>query len=725
MKRRKLLIGLLLLTFVVCIIPQATAADSMENTTLDDSNQVEIDEDIALETSEGESNENGTLTDLTWELREEYVELNRDYVYTPEIDDKMYLKDGATVGQDVIVKGNGHTIYSKGARSLYVASHAVVAEFYDLNFINIFTPEVLSTYTGQINKEGGAIYNLGNLYLENCTFINNYATECGGAIYNINKSYPSNLILKNCTFINSFAGINGGAIYSRDKIQVIGCSFYNSSADYGGAIYTGTESYISNSYFKNSTAEYDGGAVFNSKQNICDVYNSTFNGNAAQNGGALMNCIATECTFAGNNIASVNGSDLYNCVNINCIFENEDFNNCYATINSTGLSFKPLDLNVDETLNVIVTSNPSGEKIGGIVLNIFLEDSEKNVCHLTVSSDEDGIASLSLRNFKNGTYKLGISFSNDAYGDKISYYDLLVGKVDSKVTFSTSIVFEYGKVGSIYVNVEGGTLELKNIKVLNHPEAVKSLNGNILTISGLNVGSYTLQVTTTPDEFHFTNVATIGITVKKAVAVITASKLTVALKKNTLWSIKLVDSKTNNPIRNMKLNLKIFTGSIYKIVSVTTDSRGIASYKTSSLSKGTHKIVVSASHSGYIFNTLTSSIKVIKPKALVFKLKKRINDNTGSLISYIVKDKKTKKGVNGVKIKLFIYTGKKYKIVTLKTKKSGKFKGAMGFSTNDLSVGKHKVILKPASIKYSGYAKTSMIIKKSAKKNKKIYSHKL
>ena len=94
------------------------------------------------------------------------------------------------------------------------------------------------------------------------------------------------------------------------------------------------------------------------------------------------------------------------------------------------------------------------------------------------------------------------------------------------------------------------------------------------------------------------------------------------------------------------------------------------------------------------------------------------------MISYVVKDKKTKKGVNGIKIKLLIYTGKKVKTVTLKTKKKGKFNGAMGFATNELSVGKHKVVIVPASIKYSGSAKTTMIIKKAAKK-KQSYSQKL
>ena len=316
-----------------------------------------------------------------------------------------------------------------------------------------------------------------------------------------------------------------------------------------------------------------------------------------------------------------------------------------------------------------------------------------------------------------GNYTLMVQTTPDDYHNAINAtLNITVNNAKSKVSFSAGIVFEYGSSSSIHVIVDGGTVERKNIQIDGHPEAKINLTNQVITVSGLTVGSYVLRVTSTPDSDHTASTGTVTVTVKKATAVIKASKLTVALKRGTLWKIKLVDSKRNTPIANMKVTLKVYTGKKFKIVTLTTNSKGEASYQTNKLSKGNHKVIVSASDSRYNFNTLSSSIKVIKPKALKFKLKKRVNDKGGSLISYVVLDKKTKKGVNGVKINVLMYTGKKVKKITLKSKKIAKTEGAIGFATNDLSVGKHKVVIVPVSIKYTGSAKTTMIIKPSAKK---------
>ena len=302
--------------------------------------------------------------------------------------------------------------------------------------------------------------------------------------------------------------------------------------------------------------------------------------------------------------------------------------------------------------------------------------------------------------------------------DELPLYGNVLNKTkhDSSVMFSAGMIFEYATSGSIYVTVDGGRIDPNSIRVLNHPEAKITFANNVITVSNLKVGKYTLKVTTIPDEDHNSVDSELSITVKKATAVIKASSTTVALKKGTSWAITLVNSKTGKPIANMALKLKVYTGSKYKTVKVTTNSKGVATFKTGSLAKGNHKIVVSATHSGYAFNTLTSSIKVIKPTALKFKLHKRVNNNKGSLITYQVLNKKTKKGVNGIKVEFKIYTGKTYKTITLKTKKVGKYKGIAGFFTNEYSVGKHKVVIVPTSIKYDGSGKTTIVIKSSAKK---------
>lgn len=205
--------------------------------------------------------------------------------------------------------------------------------------------------------------------------------------------------------------------------------------------------------------------------------------------------------------------------------------------------------------------------------------------------------------------------------------------------------------------------------------------------------------------------------VKKSTAVIKVSKAKVAYKKSTKWKIKLVDSK-KKPLSKTKILLKIYTGKKSKKVSVWTNAKGIATYNTKSLKAGTHKVVVSLADNTYNFKTVSSSIKVVKQTPLIIFAKKSTMDE-GALLSILVLNKKTKKQINGVKLKLLIYTGKKFKTITIKTKKFQKVNGMAGYATNQLSVGTHKVKIMPANIKYSGSKKTSMTIKKSAKKVKK------
>ena len=109
-----------------------------------------------------------------------------------------------------------------------------------------------------------------------------------------------------------------------------------------------------------------------------------------------------------------------------------------------------------------------------------------------------------------------------------------------------------------------------------------------------------------------------------------------------------------------------------------------------------------------------SSIKVVKQTPLSFKVKPNIGKD-GSSLSITVTHKN--KGKNGVKINLLVYEGKKLvKTVTLKTKTKGKYKGVAGWGTNMLSVGTHKIVIKPVEIIYGGSKTVNMKIKASAKK---------
>ena len=315
-----------------------------------------------------------------------------------------------------------------------------------------------------------------------------------------------------------------------------------------------------------------------------------------------------------------------------------------------------------------------------------------------------------------GNYVLEVETIPDGYHNEIiSRLNITVTNAPSKVTFSAGIVFEYGSSSSIHVVVEGGKVEQKNIKILGYPKADIKLKGQVITVSGLDVGSYILSVTSTPDSDHTASTETVRVTVKKATAVIKASKGLVAYKKGGEWTIKFIHSKSGKAIKNMKVTLKVYTGKKFKTVNLKTNSKGEVTYQTKKLSKGNHKIKVTATDSRYNFNSYSSSIKVVKQTALKFKVKRKTGKD-GVSLSITVMNKKTKKRLNGVKIKLIIKNGKKDKTVVLKSMKKGKYKGVCGFGTNKLTVGTHKVKIVPVSIKYSGSAASKMKITKKHKK---------
>ncbi|WP_409988283.1 hypothetical protein [Methanosphaera sp. ISO3-F5] len=72
--------------------------------------------------------------------------------------------------------------------------------------------------------------------LINCTFQNNHADECGGAVF-IGDDYSNNLI--ESTFINNTA-VNGGALYFRGSVTNTNITslFNNNSTERAGSSVT-------------------------------------------------------------------------------------------------------------------------------------------------------------------------------------------------------------------------------------------------------------------------------------------------------------------------------------------------------------------------------------------------------------------------------------------------------------------------------------------------------
>ena len=267
------------------------------------------------------------------------------------------LSDSAT--KNIIINGNGLTLNGKKEFQFIQ-----IAEGYNLILENI-------TITNYTAREGGVIYNNGNLSITDSTLENNQATETGdygdvyakgGVIYN-----NGNLIVTDSTLENNQATATitaalsigqsgnaysyGGAIYNNGNLIITNSTLENNQAtaieedfgnaySYGGAIYNNRNLSITDSTLENnqatatgfSTTDAEGGAIFNWNGNTTITRSTLYNNNANKWGGAICNdhgnTTITHSTLYNNNAYS--GGAIYNYFGIYEVIHTIFYNNTPA-----------------------------------------------------------------------------------------------------------------------------------------------------------------------------------------------------------------------------------------------------------------------------------------------------------------------------------------------------------------------------------------------------------
>ncbi|WP_407380375.1 Ig-like domain repeat protein [Methanobrevibacter sp.] len=173
------------------------------------------------------------------------------------------------------------------------------------------------------SKYGGAIF-MHSGSVDNCTFVNNYASKSGGAIW-----FNSKGNVNNCNFIDNKAESDGGAIrLSGMGGNIVNCSFTRNIASDGGAIISTEKCNVDNCTFVNNSASVDGGAI---DMDSGSVTNCTFiNNNASRHGGAITgNNVINNCNFI-HNTASDSGGSIYMFYGAGSL-NNSNFTNNYAS----------------------------------------------------------------------------------------------------------------------------------------------------------------------------------------------------------------------------------------------------------------------------------------------------------------------------------------------------------------------------------------------------------
>lgn len=316
------------------------------------------------------------------------------------------------------------------------------------------------------DQYGGAIY-CTNLKCNNCTFEDNYSNDDAGAIY-IHDGDKTEI--RNSKFIRNNAELSGGAISCVD-VYCNNCTFENNYAsNLGGAINGGYGAHVQNSRFKNNKAGDDGGALCQKVDGDLYVIHAShckFIKNTAEIDGGAAYCgkiTADSDLFLNNGAtgAKINswwGGAVF-CLTMEgnkCIFENN-----YADDYEGAIYIKTKS---ESTIkNTQFTNNQAKDNNGGAIYSNG--DLRVSNCNFTKNKAKtDGGAIYADAKV---TATSSIFIINEAAGASSQCYAgaIYCTNIDcDKCIFDNNHAYDYG--GAIYINNKGKST-IKNSKFTNN-----------------------------------------------------------------------------------------------------------------------------------------------------------------------------------------------------------------------------------------------------------------
>ena len=284
----------------------------------------------------------------------------------------------------------------------------------------------LSNYATLADDAGGAIYNTGNMLVNNTLFDSNMAIAqgstgagVGGAIVTKNND---NTIIANSNFTNNAALYWAGAIKNYKGLEkLVNCLFVGNYANYGGAL-QGAFPYVENCTFVNNTAGTRGGAV--EFEGASNILNSTFVGNNAPNGGGLYAGFSLSlttvdnCIFINNNATYGGGVENYHDILqlSNSIFINNTATYGGAFYNEESYTEKDVVLDGNVFINNTATA-------GGAIYSEGLNVTDNNftiLSSLFVGNAADSANAIYLNDNADLRYNAFLNGETDVIGANIN-----------------------------------------------------------------------------------------------------------------------------------------------------------------------------------------------------------------------------------------------------------------------------------------------------------------
>lgn len=234
---------------------------------------------------------------------------------------EVYIGSEDANENTVLIKNNSATVQGGAYLGYYLSQFSVLGG---------------TTFEGNRAEQavGGAVSTSGAVIIKNAKFINNYAFEGGGAIYQYyigEDTISHEILLENCSFEANEAGRGGAIVVSAatdelaasSYLKIVNCTFMGNKAlkreingvdetgaptvkysyGSGGAIYIAKQTRLDiiGGAFEQNTADEHAGAIFLSGDTLTTVTNGTvFESNSAKRyGGAIYASSAKGLTVSG------------------------------------------------------------------------------------------------------------------------------------------------------------------------------------------------------------------------------------------------------------------------------------------------------------------------------------------------------------------------------------------------------------------------------------------
>ena len=251
----------------------------------------------------------------------DFLEITENYKFNNETDHAIRILIDKN---DFTINGNNHILDGNNQSGIFVIRGTNVT----INNL-VFTNGNLSV--------GGALVSMGQITLNNVTFINNRATEYGGAIF-----YQGQSTLNNVTFINNMATKYGGAIFYQGQSTLNNVTFIgNNATKEGGAIFSNSGAVLNCHDCKFIDNDANFGHSIRTTAGTVTLYDSIFTSNIPNKFGqiALMMSEYYFDNLTFENITSSYSPAIY-ATSASGSIVNSRFKNLAATISAGAISIK-------------------------------------------------------------------------------------------------------------------------------------------------------------------------------------------------------------------------------------------------------------------------------------------------------------------------------------------------------------------------------------------------